>query len=115
MTAAEIDAYLADRPEPKRRTLEVLRTTILEIIPEAEQGISYSMPAFRIDGKVVAGFAAFTNHLTYVPHSGSVFAVLADELAGYSHSKSALRFAFDTPLPRGLVKKLIDVRLSQIR
>ena len=115
MTAAEIDAYLAELAEPARGTLEALRTTILEIIPDAEQCISYAIPAFRVDGKVIAGFAAFTHHLTYVPHSGSVFAVLADDLAGYSHSKSALRFAFDTPLPPALVKRLIEVRLAQVR
>ncbi len=115
MTAAEIDAYLAGLPEPKRGTLEMLRTTILEIIPESEQGISYAIPAFRVEGKVVAGFAAFTRHLSYVPHSGSVLAVVEDDLAGYSHSKSVLRFEIDTPLPPNLVKKLISVRLAQIR
>jgi uncharacterized protein YdhG (YjbR/CyaY superfamily) len=79
----EIDAYLAKLEEPKRSTLRELRRTIHEVIPEAEQCISYRMPAFRLHGKVVAGFAAFTNHLSYLPHSGSVLSVLADDLAGY--------------------------------
>jgi uncharacterized protein YdhG (YjbR/CyaY superfamily) len=73
------------------------------------------MPAFRLDGKVVAGFAAFKNHLTYVPHSGSVLGQLSNELKTYSATKSALHFAIDRPLPKALVKKLIAVRLKEIR
>ena len=73
MASSEIDAYLAGVEEPKRSTLQELRQTILEVIPEAEGGISYQVPAFRLHGKVVAGFAAFKNHLSYLPHSGSVF------------------------------------------
>jgi len=113
MTAAEIDAYLADVDEPKRSTLEQLRRTILEVIPDAEQGISYGVPAFRLRGKVVAGFAAFKNHVSYLPHSGSVFAELRDELASYRTSTGALRFDIDTPLPKSLVASLISVRVAE--
>ncbi len=114
MSAEEIDAYLEGLDEPKRGTLRQLRETILEIVPEAEQGISYSLPAFRMQGKVVAGFAAFKDHLSYLPHSGSVIPQLSDEVAGYGGTKSALHFPVDTPLPRPLVEKLITVRLRQI-
>jgi uncharacterized protein YdhG (YjbR/CyaY superfamily) len=113
MTAAEIDAYLDHLDEPKRSTLTQLRDDILAAIPHAEQGIAYGVPAFKIDGKVIAGFAAFTKHLSYLPHSGSVFPELAEELAGYSKSTGALRFAIDTPLPADLVNQLIAVRLRQ--
>lgn len=114
MSRQDIDDYLANVEEPKRTTLQTLRQTIQGIVPEAEQGISYGMPAFRLHGRVIAGFAAFKNHLTYVPHSGSVFAQLPDELAGYSTSKSALRFPIDKPLPKALVRKLITVRLREV-
>jgi uncharacterized protein YdhG (YjbR/CyaY superfamily) len=110
----EIDEYLAALDEPKRSTLTELRRTILEIVPEAEQCISYRMPAFRVQGKVVAGFAAYKNHLSYFPHSGSVLPALGDEVAGYGGSKGTLQFAVDEPLPRSLVQKLIAVRLSQL-
>ena len=73
----EIDRYLDALAEPKRATLARLRQTILDIIPEAEQGISYGVPAFKVGGKTIAGFAAFKNHLSYLPHSGSVFPQLA--------------------------------------
>ena len=71
------------------------------------------MPGFRVDGKTIAGFAAFKNHLSYLPHSGSVFLELADELAGYQKTSGALRFPVDQPLPAGLVEQLIAVRLRQ--
>jgi uncharacterized protein YdhG (YjbR/CyaY superfamily) len=59
MSKRDVDKYLASLGQPKRRTLEALRQTILEIVPEAEQCISYGMPAFRLQGKIIAGFAAF--------------------------------------------------------
>ncbi len=113
MSSEEIDLYLAGLEEPKRSTLEALRQTILEVIPEADQGISYRLPAFRLQGKVVAGFAAFKNHLSYLPHSGSVFPELRQQVAQYQTSTGALRFAIDTPLPKPLVEKLISVRMAQ--
>lgn len=113
MSAEEIDRYLEEIEEPKRATLQSLRQSILRAVPEAEQGISYGMPAFRVRGKVIAGFAAFKNHLSYVPHSGSVFDQLGAELDGHPRTKGALHFAVDEPLPDELVEKLVSVRLRQ--
>ncbi len=113
MSADEVDAYINELDEPKRSTLSELRQTILSVIPDAEQCISYGCPAFRVNGKVVAGFAAFKNHLSYLPHSGSVFDELSSELEGYVRSTGALRFPIDTPLPRPIVEKLIAVRMRQ--
>jgi uncharacterized protein YdhG (YjbR/CyaY superfamily) len=113
VSAQEIDSYLRDIEEPKRSTLQGLRRTILEIVPDAEQVISYRVPAFRVRGKTVAGFAAFRNHLSYLPFSGSVLSELADELEGYTMTKSALHFPVDRPLPKALVKKLIAARLEE--
>jgi uncharacterized protein YdhG (YjbR/CyaY superfamily) len=113
VSAQEIDHYLDALDEPKRTTLARLRQTILDILPEAEQGISYGLPAFKVQGKTIAGFAAFKNHLSYLPHSGSVFPQLTEELQGYSTSSGALRFGIDEPLPAPLVEKLIAVRLRQ--
>ena len=113
MSADEVDEYLQHVEEPKRATLEALRRTILEVIPDAEQVISYRVPAFRTGGRIVAGFAAFQNHLSYLPFSGSVLPRLADELRGYTMTKSALHFAVDHPLPKTLVEKLVAARLSE--
>jgi uncharacterized protein YdhG (YjbR/CyaY superfamily) len=115
VSAAEIDEYLRGLDEPKRGSLQALRGTILEIVPEAEEGISYRVPAFRVQGKVIAGFAAFKDHLSYLPFSGSVLGQLENELRGYTMTKSSLHFPPDRPLPEALVEKLIAVRLDEIR
>jgi uncharacterized protein YdhG (YjbR/CyaY superfamily) len=112
VSAEEVDKYLRGVEEPKRSVLQTLRGTILEIVPEAEQVISYGIPAFRVRGKTVAGFAAFKTHLSYLPFSGSVLGQFADEFDGYAITKSSLHFHVDRPLPKALVKKLIAVRLA---
>jgi len=114
MSATEIDRYLKGVPERQRAVLERLRATILEVVPEAEQCISYKVPAFRVTGGVVCGFASFKNHMSYLPFSGSVLGQVSDELDGFRHSKSALRFTSTAPLSDELVGRLIRVRLSEI-
>ena len=113
MSSSEVDTYLAGVEEPKRSTLELLRQTILETVPDAEEGISYGVPAYRVQGKVIAGFAAFKNHLSYLPHSGSVFPALREELDGYRFSSGALQFPIDAPLPKALVGQLVHIRIAQ--
>ena len=115
MSEQEVDEYLAALEQPKRGTLERLRSTILDVIPDAEQCISYGMPTFKVDGKAVAGFAAFKNHLSYFPHSSSVLSELTEDLAGRTTSKGTLQFAVDEPLPEALVRKLIAVRRRELR
>jgi uncharacterized protein YdhG (YjbR/CyaY superfamily) len=114
MAPQDIDSYLATLDEPKRATLEELRRSILAVIPSAEQCISYGMPAFKVQGKTVAGFAAFKNHLSYLPHSGSVLEKLGEELASYDGTKGSLHFAVGDPLPRGLVNKLVTTRMREL-
>ena len=114
MSSNEIDDYLAALDEPKRGTLERLRASILAIIPDATEGMSYGAPAFSVGGKAVAGFAAAKNHLSYLPHSGSVLADLGADLAGYHTSKGSLRFAVDEPLDDDLVRTLVTARLREL-
>lgn len=114
MSAAEIDDYLARLDEPQRSTLEALRQSILAVIPDAEQGLSYGVPAFRIDGKPVAGFSAAQKHLSYLPHSGDVLATFSRaDLEGFSASKGALRMPIDSPPGADLVRKLIAARRAE--
>jgi uncharacterized protein YdhG (YjbR/CyaY superfamily) len=113
MAVEDVDRYFDDLEDPKRATLEEMRRRILEVVPGAEQGLSYGVPAFRLDGKVVAGLAAFKSHLSYLPHSGSVLSAMKEKLGGYAQTKSALHFPIDEPLPRELIKKLIEVKLRQ--
>jgi len=114
VTADEIDAYLAELDEPKRSTLTQLRRSILAVVPDAEQCISYGMPAFKVQGKTVAGFAAFKNHLSYLPHSGSVLPQLASDLAAYKGTKGSLHFPIDQPLPPDLVAKLVATKVREL-
>ncbi len=113
MAAGDIDRYLAAVSEPGRSSLEELRRAILAVIPEAEQCISYGMPAFKVHGKTVAGFAAFKNHLSYVPHSGSVLDALGEEVSGYRQTKGSLHFPPDQPLPATLVERLVTTRMRE--
>jgi uncharacterized protein YdhG (YjbR/CyaY superfamily) len=114
MAVRDIDSYLAGVDEPKRSTLQQLRRCVLDVIPDAEECISYGMPAFKVQGKTVAGFAAFKNHLSYLPHSGSVLPALAADLAGYEATKGSLHFPVDQPLPPALVTKLVTARLQEL-
>lgn len=114
MSAEDIDGYLASVEEPERATLEALRRSILDVVPDAEQCISYGMPAFKVQGRTIAGFAAFTDHLSYLPHSGSVLGELGEAVAGYRRTKGSLHFPVDQPLPDGLVRSLVQTRLRQL-
>ena len=114
MTKQDVDEYLARLEPPKRETLEALRRSILAVVPDAEEGLSYGAPAFRVRGKLVAGFTAAKDHLSYLPHSGTVLAALPDDVAGYRTSKGALAFEPATPLPDPLVTTLIRARLREL-
>jgi len=114
MAPREIDRYLAALDEPRRSTLEAMRSSIMEIVPGADQCLAYGAPAFKVDGQTVAGFAAYKNHLSYLPHSGSVLATLGDEVAAYETSKGALKFAVDKPLPKDLIEKLVTTRMREL-
>jgi uncharacterized protein YdhG (YjbR/CyaY superfamily) len=108
-----IDEYLARVSPQSRALLRKLRTTIRSLVPEAEECISYSMPAFRLGGRIVAGFAATSNGCSYYPFSGTTLTTLAADIEGYSHTKSALHFGADTPLPTSLVRKLLTARIAE--
>lgn len=110
-----IDDYLATIKGDKRTALDNLRKTIRSIVPRAEECISYGIPAFRLDGPVVAGFAARAKGCSYFPFSGATLRTLAAELDGYSQTKSALHFTPQEPLPAPLVRKLIEARVAETK
>ncbi len=108
-----IDAYLATVSPERRAALEKLRKTIRAILPDAEECISYSMPAFRHGGQVVAGFLATSKGCSYFPFSGKTLATLAAEVKTYDQTKSALHFDPEHPLPAALVRKLLKARIAE--
>jgi uncharacterized protein YdhG (YjbR/CyaY superfamily) len=115
VSSSEIDSYLKGVPLEQRVVLSELRATILRFVPEANEEISYRIPAFRVDGAVVAGFASFKTHMSYLPFSGSVLAELSAKISGYPHTKSSLHFTLDHPLGDALVERLLSVRRAEIR
>jgi len=110
---ATIDAYLSAVKGERRAALETLRRMIRGIVPGAEECISYGIPAFRLDGRIVAGFAATADGCSYYPFSGTTLATLARDLEGYEGTKSAVHFTADRPLPMALVRKLIRARIAE--
>ena len=114
MSAKEIDEYLKSVTEPQRSTLQEVRERIRSILPDGEECISYGMPAFKVRGKVMAGFAAARHFNSYYPHSGSILNLFESELASYSSTKSALHFPKDKPLSKALLKKLIDAKYALV-
>lgn len=115
MTAKEVDAYLAKVGQPHRSTLKEMRIRIREVIPNSEEGIAWGMPVYKVEGKYVAGFAAFKNHCSYFPYSGGVTETLFLDLEKYVTSKGTVHFPIDKPLPKTLIRKLVKVRLAELK
>jgi uncharacterized protein YdhG (YjbR/CyaY superfamily) len=110
-----VSAHLATLPQPQRDTLAALRTTLRELLPDAEECISYNMPCFKVDGVAVAGFDGFKHHCSYFPHSGNVVGQVGDIPDWCTvASPGTLQFPVDRALPTSLVRKLVRTRLDEI-
>ena len=109
----EIKKIYEAAPLPHRTTMLAMRESILEIVPKAEEVISYGMPAFKLNGKIVAGLLANKNHVGFYPFSGSVLSNFKADLAKFSQTKSALHVPIDQPLKKSLLAMLIKARISQ--
>ena len=107
-----IDEYLSRLSEDKRAVLQALRETIRAAAPEAEECISYQMPAFRLNGMLV-GFAAFKDHCSLYAWNGSTVAEFADQLQGYETSKGTIHFTPQKPLPDTLVRHLVELKAAK--
>jgi uncharacterized protein YdhG (YjbR/CyaY superfamily) len=112
--ASPIDALLARLPARRRALLEELRRTIVAAVPAAEECLSYGVPAFRLGGRIVAGFAATRTGGSYYPFSGATLSSLAKHLEGFSRTRGALHFTEARPLPATLVRRLLAVRRAEI-
>jgi len=106
------DHYLAAVSDDKRAALETLRKTIKAAAPEAEECITYQLPAFRLNGKLLVAYGAAANHCAFYP--GSTVEALESELRDYDTSKGTIRFPADRPLPAALVRKLVNLRIARI-
>jgi uncharacterized protein YdhG (YjbR/CyaY superfamily) len=108
-----IDEYLAAVTADQRAALEKVRKAVRAAAPKAEEGISYGLAAFRLDGKPLVAFGASASHCAFYPMSSTTVAAHADDLAGYDTSKGTIRFPADKPLPAALVRKLVKARIAE--
>jgi uncharacterized protein YdhG (YjbR/CyaY superfamily) len=112
--ARTIDEYLAKQDAASRAALQKVRRAVLAVAPKADECISYGMPAFRLNGKLIAGFRAAANHCSYHPMSGTTVATLRSELRNYDTSPGTIRFSARAPLPATLVRKLVKARIAEL-
>jgi uncharacterized protein YdhG (YjbR/CyaY superfamily) len=112
MPAKTIDDFLAHVSTDKRASLEKLRKTIRAAVPKAEECISYGVPSFRLDGKLLVAYGAGAKHCAFYPGAYPI-EVHKDELQDYNTSKGTIRFPAASPLPVALVRKLVKTRLAQ--
>jgi uncharacterized protein YdhG (YjbR/CyaY superfamily) len=110
-----IDDYLESIEPSKREQLQRIRMLAKEIVPGAEETVSYNMPTLTYEGKAFLGFDAHANHIGIYPFSGRVIPQLKDELRKYDVSKGAIRIPLDRPISRRLLKLVIACRLETIR
>jgi uncharacterized protein YdhG (YjbR/CyaY superfamily) len=107
------DEYMANIGEDKRAAIEELRKTIHAVVPKAEECISYGLPAFRLDGKLLVAFGATARHCAFHPMRASTVKAHKGELTGFDTSKSTIRFQPSNPLPAALVQKLVKARIAE--
>jgi len=106
-----IDEYIAGLPKDVQAVLEKLRETIKKAAPEAEETISYQMPAFKYHG-MLAYFAAFKDHIGFYPAPTGI-TQFEKEISAYQSGKGTLRFPLDKPLPLDLVTKIVKFRVKE--
>lgn len=106
-----IDEYISLFPKDVQENLEKIRQIIKKSAPQAEEIISYQIPAFRLNGNLVY-FAAFKDHIGFFPTSSGVAAFKKD-LSKYATSKGTIRFPLDKPIPFDLVRKIVKFRVKE--
>jgi uncharacterized protein YdhG (YjbR/CyaY superfamily) len=111
----EVDAYLAKLPAAPRAALQKIRNAVAAAAPDAVEGFSYGVPAFRLDGRPLIGYSAAKDFCSVYPMSGTVLRLLAKELEGFDTLKGTIHFTLQKPLPIPLVRKLVKARIAEIR
>jgi len=110
--AQDVDDYLSRLPQDSRAALEKLRRTIKSVVPGAVEVISYQIPTFKYQGRMLVSYAAFSEHCSFFPGARPI-EIHRNELKAYQTSKGTIRFPIDKPLPAALVKKLVKARIAE--
>lgn len=106
-----VDEYIALQEATTKPLLEAIRQTIKATAPQAEESISYQMPAYKLKGPLVY-FAAYKNHIGFYP-TGTGIKAFQEEIAGYKSSKGAVQFQLDKPIPHDLIRKMVLFKMNE--
>ncbi|WP_104173492.1 iron chaperone [Arthrobacter sp. Y81] len=110
-----VDDSLAALPEPQRGCLQRVIDIARAVVPEAVEGVSYGMPALKVEGKPLLGVVAAAKHLSIFPFSPAVIDAVANRLGGYSLSKGTIRFTSDHPVPDDVLEEIVRLRRAEIQ
>ena len=108
-----VDEYIASRPEAVHGILERVRSTVRKALPAAREVISYQIPAYRLQSRVVLYFAAWKQHYSIYPATGRLIAEFKDELARYEVRNATIRFPLDQPVPAKLIARIAKFRAQE--
>ncbi|HSK93091.1 MAG TPA: DUF1801 domain-containing protein [Candidatus Angelobacter sp.] len=111
---ASVDDYMAELPQDRRATMELLRGAIRSAAPDATEVIAYNMPAFRLNGRFLVSYEAYRHHYSLFPWSEAMLGELGDELQPHAVGRGTIRFPADQPIPLQLVTRVVQFRLREL-
>src|SRR5262245_49880901 len=106
--------YIAAHPPAARAVLQRVRATIRKALPGSVEGVSYQIPVYKLDGRMVLYFAGFRDHYSIYPATARLIGALRKELAGFLHSKATIRFDYADPIPARLITRIVKLRAAEV-
>ena len=108
-----IDEYIAPFPDEVKTILEEIRALVHELAPEATEALSYGIPTFKINGKILVHFAGFKKHIGFYPTPTGIER-FAEELSAYEGGKGSVKFPLNQPVPYDLIQKIVIFRVNEL-